>query len=182
MNKSKAAFEFSARRLGKEKLYFWTFTFAEVLSVKDTRKKWHYLLTLLRRRYPKLCGLRAFELHEEHGLHVHLITNGWIDVNEARIMAKKAGWGRIHVKRIPAEGATYMGKYLTNQGRAPCLKGWRLWAAFGPWDSTKVKDVVFKSEYGNIVRGIIATGRERRGHFFRLALADEIYLKSLSGN
>ena len=117
MSKSKAAFEFSAQKLGKEKLYFWTFTFAEVLDIKATRKRWNHLLTLLRRRYPKLCGLRAFELHEEHGLHVHLVTNAWIDVNEARAMAKKAGWGRIHVKRIPAEKASYLGKYLTKENR-----------------------------------------------------------------
>ena len=60
MSKSKAAFEFSAKRLGKDTLYFWTFTFAEVLAIKATRKKWNHLLTLLRRKYPDLCGLRAF--------------------------------------------------------------------------------------------------------------------------
>ena len=104
----------------------------------------------------------------------------WLDrCQRSCIMAKKAGWKRIHVKRIPAEGATYMGKYLTKEGRAPCLKGWRLWAAFGPWDSTKVKDVEFRSEYGTILRGIIATKRKRQGHFFRLALTDKIYLKQL---
>ncbi|HEX4139655.1 MAG TPA: hypothetical protein VHY09_04860 [Candidatus Methylacidiphilales bacterium] len=179
MSKSKAAFEFSAKRLGKEKLYFWTFTFAEVLAVKSTRKKWNYLLTLLRRRYPKLCGLRAFELHEEHGLHVHLVTNGWIDVNEARVMAVKAGWGRIHVKRIPAEKALYMGKYLSKEDRAPCLKGWRLWAAFGAWESTKVKDVKLDSEFSTIIRELIAT-KGRLSYFKRLALADEIYFKRVA--
>jgi hypothetical protein len=181
MSKSKAAFEFPAKKLGKEKLYFWTFTFAEVLDVKDTRKKWNYLLTLLRRKYPKLCGLRAFELHEEHGLHVHMVTNGWIDVNEARARAIKAGWGRIHVKRIPAEKALYMGKYLTKEDRAPCLKGWRLWAAFGPWESTKVKDVQFESEFGKIIRVLMATGKGK-SYFKRLALADEIYFNQLTAD
>ena len=179
MSKSKAAFEFSAQKLGKEKLYFWTFTFAEVLDIKATRKRWNHLLTLLRRRYPKLCGLRAFELHEEHGLHVHLVTNAWIDVNEARAMAKKAGWGRIHVKRIPADKACYMGKYLTKENRAPCFKGWRLWAAFGSWDWTKVKDVQFQSEFGDILRVIIAAKGKRIGHFLRLAMADDAHFKSL---
>ncbi len=160
MSKSKAAFEFSAQKLGKEKLYFWTFTFAEVLDIKATRKRWNYLLTLLRRRYPKLCGLRAFELHEEHGLHVHLVTNAWIDVNEARVMAKKAGWGRIHVKRIPSEKAGYLGKYLTKENRAACFKGWRLWAAFGPWSWTTVKEVEFRAEYANVLRGLY--GRLKR--------------------
>jgi hypothetical protein len=182
MSKSKAAFEFSAKKLGKEELYFWTFTFAEVLSVKDTRKRWNHLLTLLRRKYPELCGLRAFELHEEHGLHVHMVTTSRINVVEVRLMAEKAGWGRIHVKPIRPEGASYLGKYLTKEGRAPCLKGWRLWAAFGPWKWTKLKDVQFQSEYSTIIRELIATGQGRQSYFMRLALADEIYYRLLQDN
>jgi hypothetical protein len=182
MNKSKAAFEFSAQKLGKEKLFFWTFTFAEVLSVKDTRKKWNHLLTLLRRRYPKLCGLRAFELHEEHGLHVHLVTNAWINVNEARVMAMQAGWGRIHVKRIPAAKAGYLGKYLSKEHRAPCFKGWRLWASFGSWEWTKIKDVEFSSDYGKVIKGIITLEDRPQSHFSRLTLADKLYLESLKNS
>ncbi len=50
MTKSKAAFTFSTRILGKQKLFMWTFTFKEVLAVKETRKRWNYLLTLLLRK------------------------------------------------------------------------------------------------------------------------------------
>ena len=92
MTKSKAAYLFATQTLGKEKLFMWTFTFATVLDVKATRKKWNYLLTLLKRRWPKLAGLRVFELHKNHGLHVHLVTNRWIDVNVARELAFLAGW------------------------------------------------------------------------------------------
>jgi len=63
------------------------------VGVKDTRKRWNHLLTLLLRRWPKLQGLRVFELHKEHGLHVHLLTNQFIDGDEARKLALKAGWG-----------------------------------------------------------------------------------------
>ena len=91
----------------------WTFTFAAVLDVKATRKRWNHLLTLLKRRWPKLAGLRVFELHKSHGLHVHLVTNRWIDVNVARELAFMAGWGRIHVMRIPPERASYLAKYLS---------------------------------------------------------------------
>jgi hypothetical protein len=86
MTKSKAAFLFASRMLGKDTRFFmWTFTFKDLLSVKDTsKKKWNYLLTLLLRAWPMLQGLRVFELHEEHGLHVHLVTNSFIDVNRAR--------------------------------------------------------------------------------------------------
>ena len=151
MNKSKAAFLFAARTLGKDdRLFMWTFTFKDVLNVKDTRKKWNHLLTLLLRAWPMLRGLRVFELHEEHGLHVHLVTNSFIDVNRARVMAEKAGWGRIHVKRIPSERVTYLAKYLSKQ-RPQCLKRWRLWAAFGAGEPTKVKDVVSNSLFSRSI-------------------------------
>jgi hypothetical protein len=40
--------------------------------------------------------------------------------------------------------ASYIAKYLSKD-RPECLKGWRMWAGFGDWDWTKVKDVVFDS-------------------------------------
>lgn len=93
MTKSKAAFLFASKTLGKQQLFFWTFTFRDVLAVKDTRKRWNHLLTLLLRRWANLQGLRVFELHKEHGLHVHLLTNQFIDVKEACELAVRAGWG-----------------------------------------------------------------------------------------
>ena len=108
-----------------------------------------------------------------------MVITSRINVVEVRLLAERAGWGRIHVKMIPAEGASYLGKYLTKEGRAPCLKGWRLWAAFGPWKWTKVKDVKFESEFSTIIRALIATGRGRGSYFKRLAVADEIYFKRL---
>ena len=110
-----------------------------------------YLLTLIKRRWPELCGLRVFELHKMHGLHVHLVTNRFIDVKEVRALAIKAGWGRIHVERIPAETAEYLAKDLSKE-RAECLKGWRLWAGFGPWEWSKVKDLVSDSPFSRIYR------------------------------
>ena len=151
MKRTKAAFLFSSRKLSAESLYMWTFTFAETLSIKDTRKRWNHLLTLLKRRWPNLCGLRFFELHESHGLHVHLVTNRWINVNEARGMAMHAGWGRIHVQKIPLERAAYLAKYLSKD-RPPCFRGWRLWAGFGNWDWTRVKDLLFNSRFSRIYR------------------------------
>src|SRR5258708_7537592 len=103
MTKSKTAYFIATQNLGKESLYMWTFTFAELLDIKATRKRWNHLLTLIRQRWPQLCGLRVFELHEFHGLHVHLVTNRFLDVNAARELAQRAGWGRIHVMRIPIE-------------------------------------------------------------------------------
>jgi hypothetical protein len=142
MTKSKAAFVFASQTLGKQQLFLWTFTFKELLAVKETRKRWNHLLTLLLREWPNLQGIRVFELHEAHGLHVHLLTNRFIDVSRARELATQAGWGRIHVIRLPSEHADYLAKYLSKE-RAECLRHWRLWAGFGKgWEWTKVKDVV----------------------------------------
>ncbi|MEY2486179.1 MAG: hypothetical protein QOH39_1827 [Verrucomicrobiota bacterium] len=182
MNKSKAAFLFASRSLGKDdRLFMWTFTFKDMLNVKDTRKRWNYLLTLLLRAWPMLQGVRVFELHEEHGLHVHLVTNSFIDVNRARLLAEKAGWGRIHVRRIPAERVGYLAKYLSKD-RPECLKRWRLWAGFGQsWEWTKVKDVVSDSALSRIYRACKEwQGWTGKGEFFeRMALVRKIFIKSI---
>src|SRR5438477_1748042 len=167
MTKSKAAFLFASQALGKQRLYLWTFTFKELLAVKETRKRWNYLLTLLLRTWPELQGLRVFELHEEHGLHVHLVTNQFIDVNRARELALRAGWGRIHVTRMPSEHVGYLSKYLSKE-RPECLYRWRLWAGFGKdWEWTKVKDVIRETLFSRIYRACKEwQGWQGRGRFF----------------
>lgn len=149
MKKSQTAFEFSAERLAEHGLYMWTFTFRDVLAIKETRKLWNHLLTLLKRQWPDLCGLRVFELHKTHGLHVHLITNRYIRVEPARNLAIKAGWGRVHVVRANAEAAKYLAKYLSKE-REKCFKGWRLWAGFGKWDWSRVREIFVESPQGVI--------------------------------
>jgi hypothetical protein len=182
MNKSTAAFLFASRTLGKDdRLFLWTFTFTDVLSVKDTRKKWNYLLTLLLRAWPMLQGVRVFELHEEHGLHVHVVTNSFIDVNRARLLAEKAEWGRIHVKRIPAGRVSYLAKYLSKE-RAECLKRWRLWAGFGAgWEWTKVKDVVSESIFSRVYRACKESwgwmGKDR--FFERMSTVRQLLIKTI---
>lgn len=80
------------------------------------------------------------------------MRNQFVDVTAARALAEQAGWGRIHVCRMPAEHANYMAKYLSKE-RPECLKRWRLWASFGKdWDPTKVKDVVKETLFSKIYR------------------------------
>jgi hypothetical protein len=138
-----------------------------LLAVKETRKRWNHLLTLLLRTWPNLQGLRVFELHEAHGLHVHLVTNQFIDVNRARELATQAGWGRIHVTRMPSEHVGYLGKYLSKD-RPECLHRWRLWAGFGQgWEWTKVKDVIRETLFSQVYRACKQwMGWEGRGRFF----------------
>ena len=102
--------------------------------------------------WPQLQGLRVFELHQEHGLQVHLATNQFVDVNRARELATKAGWGRIHVTRMPREHAGYVAKYLSKE-RPECLYRWRLWAGFGKgWEWTRVKDIIRETLFSRIYR------------------------------
>jgi hypothetical protein len=182
MTKSKAAFLLACRMLAKDnRLFMWTFTFKDVLNVKDARKKWNYLRTLLLRTWPTLQGIRVFELHESHGLHVHLVTNSFVDVNRARAIANKAGWGRIHVKRTSAERVTYLAKDLSKP-RPDCLKGWRLWAAFGTgWEPPKVKDIISNSMLSRIYRACKDwqgwTGNSR--FFDRMVLVRWLLLKTI---
>jgi hypothetical protein len=181
MTKSKAAFLFASQTLGKQRLYLWTFTFKELLAVKETRKRWNHLLTLLLRQWPELQGLRVFELHQDHGLHVHLVTNQFIDVNRARVLATQAGWGRIHVTPMPSEHSGYLAKYLPKE-RPECLYRWRLWAGFGKgWQWTKVKDLVRETLFSRIYRACKEwqnwTGKS--GFFDRMALVRRLFIRTI---
>lgn len=181
MTKSKAAFLFASKTLGKQQLYLWTFTFRDVLSVKETRKRWNHLLTLLTRTWSDLQGLRVFELHEEHGLHVHLVTNQFIDVNRARQLAGQAGWGRIHVRRMASEHVGYLAKYLSKD-RPPCFHRWRLWAGFGKgWEWTKAKDIIRESLFSQVYRACKESfGWTGRGRFFeRMAIVRLLLVKTI---
>jgi len=154
----------------------WTFTFKEVLDIKDTRKRWNHLLTSIKRRWPDLCGLRVFELHEDHGLHVHLVTNRFIDVNECRKLAIQAGWGRIHVQRVSPERAAYLAKYLSKE-REPCIKRWHLWGSFGNWERSKVKDIELDSPRTRIYKKCkeIFGWKGNRHFVVRMKLVETIY-------
>ncbi len=180
MNKSKAAFLFSAERLAERGLYMWTFTFKEVLDIKDTRKRWNHLLTLIKRTWPDLCGLRVFELHENHGLHVHMITNRFVDVNACRKLALQSGWGRIHVQRIPSERAKYLAKYL-GKDREPCMKRWRLWAGFGEWERTLVSNIELDSPRARIYRNMKEIFKWKGNRYFteRMQIVERIYESNL---
>lgn len=184
MKKTQVAFQMSTERLAERgRLYFWTFTFAETIDIDQGRARWNHFLTLMRRRWPKMCGLRVFELHKTHGLHVHLVTDGYLDVNQARSMATQSGWGRIHVKRIPAQKAGYLGKYLSKE-RPACFKGWRLWAGFGKdWSWTKVGNLEKRSTFSRAYRefGVRLGWKGNKGFFRRLSIVRN-FLKSYVGS
>jgi hypothetical protein len=154
----------------KKCLYLWTFTFPDLLPLHIAVRMWNHMLTILRRAYPDLIGVRVFEMHRHHGLHIHMVCTRRIEVDAVRRLAHLSGFGRIHVKRIHADQVHYIAKYLGKQARHPAFrKGSRLniygepeldpsgreipqgarqaWAAFGKWDKTRIKDVHFDTPW-----------------------------------
>lgn len=139
------------------KLYMWTFTRLPIWeSMKQQREAWNKLLTYLKRRWPNWKGVRVFEMHKAneagltHGMHVHVVTTGFISVTEVRAICERThGWGRVHVKEMDPDKASYVAKYLDKE-RPGAFKGWRLWAAFGDYAKTRAKDVQSDSPFTRV--------------------------------
>lgn len=155
MNKTAQSCIWSIRALlaDKKVAYLWTFTFRNRLEVSDACGRWQDLQRDLVRSVG-FQGVRVYELHPGgHGLHIHVITSGRHDVRAVRHYAESAGFGRIHVKPLPATGADYVAKYLTKARRSPELKGRRLWACLG-FKGAKVRDCVLDSPISREIKKI----------------------------
>ncbi len=149
---------------------FWTFTVPREQSPRETAAMWRRLAWELKRSLG-FRGIRVFEMHPGgHGLHVHVVTDSFFDVNEVRSISDRMGWGRVNVKRIrkgvsdfedqagvsqTGNVARYLAKYLVKQlrQRLPALKGLRMWAAFGGLkDHCKVCQVEVVSTVSTIIK------------------------------
>src|SRR5258706_393548 len=152
--KSHTAFKFNVESLfdlSQSGVYFWSSTSQNVLTVKQASKRWSGFAKDM------VLELRVYELHDEHGLHIHWLVDRFLPVQIVRRIAQRHGFGRIHVMRVGKDIGEYLAKYLSKSVRAECLKGKRLWAAFGnvPW--TRVKDIQVQSWLGTEYRRL-------RGH------------------
>jgi len=148
------AFKFNVERLfegSSSGVYFWTLTFGEVLTVKQGSRKWSAFAKDVVRELG-MFGVRVYELHDEHGLHVHWLVNRFLAVQVVRRIAGRHGFGRIHVKRCGKWVGEYLAKYLSKEIRAACLKGKRLWAGFGSGMWCRVKDIRVRSWLGDEFR------------------------------
>ena len=155
--KSRAAFEFTVRKMLRQnpKLYFWTFTFRGVHSLKRAMELWNQLLTMLRRKL-QFRGVRVLELHEEHGCHFHVITNRRFSIRAILTLGERHGFGRTDVRRVSnvAGEIAYVCKYLSKR-RPGRLKHARLWSAFGNIERTRVKDIVTDTPMVRIIRRVM---------------------------
>ena len=175
------AFQWSAEAIPTNRngeFYFWTFTFKEVLDVIVARRLWSDFLRKLRklkkRKGMDFRGLRVFELHPGkafepggHGLHVHVVTDCFLMVNQVRAVWKTCLGGRVHVKPIAPNRIGYLAKYLTKSGRPECFKGARMWAACGGFDHVKIKDVLVDSSWTRAYAVLKATVRTVCGKTFQ---------------
>jgi len=98
-------------------------------------------------------GVRVLELHDEHGAHFHVITNRRYKIKTVLAIGERYGFGRTHVQWVKnvGGGIAYVCKYLSKP-RSPCLKGVRLWAAFGKIERTRVSDIITDSPFVRILR------------------------------
>jgi hypothetical protein len=155
--KSRSAFEFTVRKMLRQnaKLYFWTFTFREVHSLKTAMGLWNQFLTLLKRKL-RFRGVRVLELHDDHGCHFHVITNQRFPIRKILAFSERYGFGRMDVRAVPdADRAIrYLCKYLSKP-RPGCLKRARLWSAFGKIERTRVKDVLSDTPLIRILRRVM---------------------------
>jgi hypothetical protein len=156
--KSRIAFKFNVERLFEESasgVYFWTSTFRDVLTVRQASRKWSAFAKDLVRELG-VFGIRVYELHDEHGLHIHWLVDRFLPVQIVRRIADRHGFGRIHAKRCGKWVGEYLAKYLSKEVRAACLKGKRLWAGFGNATWCRVKDINVRSWLGDEYRRIRA--------------------------
>lgn len=122
-----------------KRLYMWTFTFADVESVSTASRRWAELQRALC-RHNGFSGVRVYELHDAHGMHIHVVVPERYDVRVVRGFCQVYGFGRVHVCRLRQAAWSYITKYLTKGSRAACMKGRRLWACIGGFKGAKVKD------------------------------------------
>ncbi len=147
--KSKLALQWSIDTLSEQgKLRMWTFTLPVCLPVPVACRRWSEFSRALVKEL-NFQGVRVFELHELHGLHVHCVVNNFYPVARLRAIAQAHGWGRIHVQRCQ-RAPYYVAKYVSKGQRDGAFKGRRLWASFGAVRMVldRVKDVVGHSGRG----------------------------------
>jgi len=146
-----------------EKMYLWTFTWAEPHCSDYYMKCWEKLCKCFRKEWPLLKGLRVAEMHpgsfanfgESHGLHIHALLNERVSIHRLKQLSDRCGFGRIHVVRCDKNGAYYLSKYLTKKAEVPLPKGMRSYGTIGFSDNTdlltRIRDVRIQTEFGDNV-------------------------------
>jgi len=113
-------------------LYLWTFTLPDqTATLSGLATAWKKLMHHRARDFPSFRGVRVFEPSPTERWHVHCLTVTRLDVNVLRQYSQKFGFGRINVKRIPADKAAYVTKYILKSHHFCGTEGRRMFAPFG---------------------------------------------------
>lgn len=155
MEKSPGAFLLSVERLDKRARWvFWTFTFARAQSVPDACRMWSKASKMLVRKLG-FRGVRVFEMHEWHGVHVHVVTDRVYSIEKVKAICERYRFGRIGCDWVRTHGRTsfYLVKYLTKAAREECMKRRRLWQCVG-MDGCRVRDVEINSSTAEAHRAV----------------------------
>lgn len=140
----------------KLRVYFWTFTFVNVLHEWEYGPRWDGFMRSVNRALGNrsgcgwVRGIRVIEPHERHGLHYHMLTTRRISIHLMRRVGRKYGIGRIGVERCNKGAAEYLTKYLgKSKSFATRI---RSWGAVGGFRVCRVKDVQMDSAFHRNMR------------------------------
>lgn len=153
-NRTTAAWHLSCRKLFAEyrNVYFWTFTFKEVLADWIYPVRWQgFIRDLVYNVYGgRVGGLRVIEVHKEHGLHYHALLNRRVWIRYALRIAKRYGIGRISVSKADLGTALYLAKYLSKQRFHSPVKLVR-WHSVGNFVPVHSNDIKVESPFNGLV-------------------------------
>jgi len=165
-SKSVEAFKLTVTRFfaKHKRIYLWTFTFADVVSLDESSRRWALLRDELVRRFG-LEFIRVLERHQsDHGVHWHALIPRWFPVRVMRRVAKRCGFGRIHCLQQVPSARFYLAKHFAKTKRGSLLSGRRLWATCGIKrdDPTrcKVADLTVWTREHEIFRGLVRRLKE----------------------
>lgn len=147
LKKTKIAFLMSVEKLFENSpaVYFWTFTFKEVLHDFQAMYLWNQFMRSMKNAFPMMHGLRVVEVHPgtemrpSHGLHFHCLLAPRMNVQVVQKVGKRWGFGRMHVQLADKDSAYYLAKYLTKKGELE--PGARRWGTVGGFHGVKVRNI-----------------------------------------
>jgi len=150
-------------------LFLWTFTTPQKVSLENLGSMWLSFINRPKMRKLPWRAVRFFEPHPGgHGWHVHAVAVSRYPVGTIRLLATISGFGRIHVKVIPASQAWYVLKYVTKSSfsRSPETRGKRLWACNGFRGYAAAKVVIHDSLFHEALSnfGYIEAQKEKLAH------------------
>lgn len=155
--RSQAAWHLTCLKLFQtyKPVYFWTFTFKEVMPDWFYPYRWQgFVRDLVWHIYGgNLAGVRVIEPHREHGLHYHALLNKRIWVGLVRQLGRRYGIGRIQVRRQQANlgDGRYLAKYLDKR-KFPTATRLARWHTVGPFKAVRVSDVEVLSPLNDDIR------------------------------